>query len=73
VCFWAPSEKIFTNIVMQGKKQHNTKNKGKLVHLGGRPAMSCVLLALDKFPSRPYASRKYMVMLGHTIMVGKLW
>jgi hypothetical protein len=50
------------------------------VQLGGRPAkphgrlaMSCGLPALDKFLSGPYASRKYVVMLGHTIMVGKLW
>jgi hypothetical protein len=50
------------------------------VHLGGcpakphgRPAMSCGLPALDKFPSGSYASRKYVVMLGHAVMVGKLW
>jgi hypothetical protein len=35
--------------------------------------MSCGLSALDKFPSGPYASRKYMVMLDHAVMVGKLW
>jgi hypothetical protein len=56
------------------------KRREKLVQLGGRPAkphgrlaMSCGLPALDKFLSGPYASRKYVVMLGHTIMVGKLW
>jgi hypothetical protein len=50
------------------------------MHLGGRPAkphgrsaMSCGLSALGKFPSDPYASRKYVVMLGHAVMVGKLW
>jgi hypothetical protein len=49
------------------------------MHLGGRPAkphgrsaMSCGLSALGKFPSDPYASRKYVVMLGHAVMVGKL-
>jgi hypothetical protein len=56
------------------------KSTGKLMHLGGRPAkphgrsaMSCGLPALDKFPRGPYASRKYVVMLGHTVMVNKLW
>jgi hypothetical protein len=51
-----------------------------MVQLGGRPAkphgrpvMSCGLLALDKFPSGLYTSRKYVLMLGHTVMVGKLW
>jgi hypothetical protein len=56
------------------------KSRGKLAHLGGclakphgRPAMSCGLPALDKFLCGPYASRMYVVMLGHAIMVGKLW
>jgi hypothetical protein len=56
------------------------KGREKLAHLGGRPAklhgwsaMSCGLSALDKFLSGPYASRKYVVMLSHTVMVGKLW
>jgi hypothetical protein len=56
------------------------KRRGKLAHLGGRlakphgqPAMSCGLPALVKFPCGPYVSRKYVVMLSHTIMVGKLW
>jgi hypothetical protein len=56
------------------------KSRGKLVHLGGRlakphggSAMSCGLPALDKFLSGLYASRKYMVMLGHAVMIGKLW
>jgi hypothetical protein len=56
------------------------KSRGKLAHLGGRPAkphgrpaMSCGLQALDKFLSDPYTSRKYVVMLGHAIMLGKLW
>jgi hypothetical protein len=56
------------------------KSRGKLVHLGGRPAkphgqpaMSYGLPALDKFLSDPYASRKYVVMLGHAVMVDKLW
>jgi hypothetical protein len=35
--------------------------------------MSCGLPALDKFSSGPYASRKYVVMLGHDVIVGKLW
>jgi hypothetical protein len=61
---------------MQGKKQSNAKSRGKLVHLGGHPAkpqgrprMSYDLLALDKFLSGLYAYGKYMVMLGHAIMV----
>jgi hypothetical protein len=29
VCFGAPSEKIFTNTMMQGKKQSNNKKKRK--------------------------------------------
>jgi hypothetical protein len=56
------------------------KSRGKLVQLGvrsakphGRPAMPCGLLTLDKFLSGFYASRKYVVMLGHAVMVGKLW
>jgi hypothetical protein len=56
------------------------KSIGKLVHLGGylakphgRPDMSCGLPALDKFSCGPYTSRKYVVMLGHAVMVGKLW
>jgi hypothetical protein len=56
------------------------KSRGKLVHLGGRPTkphgrppMSCGLMALDMFPSGPYASRKYVVMLVHALMLGKLW
>jgi hypothetical protein len=55
------------------------KNRGKLVHLNGRsakphgqPSMSCGLPALNKFLSDPYASRKYVVMLDHAVMVGKL-
>jgi hypothetical protein len=34
--------------------------------------MSCELPALGIFPCGPYTSRKYVVMLGHTVMVGKL-
>jgi hypothetical protein len=56
------------------------KGRGKLVHLGGRPAkphgrpaMSFGLPALDKFPSGTYASRKYMVMLAHAVVVGMSW
>jgi hypothetical protein len=56
------------------------KSRGKLAHLGvrqakphGRPAMSCGLPALDNFLSGPYTSRKYVVMLSHVVMVGKLW
>jgi hypothetical protein len=49
------------------------KSRGKLAHLGGRPTMSCGLSTLDKFLSDPYASRKYVVMFDHTVMVGKLW
>jgi hypothetical protein len=50
-----------------------------LVHLGGRPpkphgrpAMSRGLPTLNKFLSDHYTSRKYVVMLGYAIMVGKL-
>jgi hypothetical protein len=49
------------------------KSKGKLAHLGGRPTMYCGLSALDKFSSGPYTSRQYVVVLGHAVMVGKLW
>jgi hypothetical protein len=52
------------------------KRRGKLVHLGnrptkphGQPAMSCGLPALEKFLSGPYASRKYVVMLDHAVVV----
>jgi hypothetical protein len=55
------------------------KSRGKLAHLGGRPtkphgrpAMSCGLLALDKFLSGPNASIKYVVMLSLPVMVSKL-
>jgi hypothetical protein len=71
VCFWSPSETIFTNTVMQGKKQSNAKKQREIGAL--RPAMSCGLPAVDKFPCGPYTSRKYVVMLGHIVMVGKLW
>jgi hypothetical protein len=56
------------------------KSRGKLVHLGSRPAkphgrlaMSCGLLALVKFLSGPHNSTKYVVVLGLAVMVGKLW
>jgi hypothetical protein len=55
------------------------KKGGKLAQLGGRLAkphgqssMSYGLLSLDKFPCGPYTSRKYVVMLSHAVMVGKL-
>jgi hypothetical protein len=51
-----------------------------MLHLGGhlakphgRSGMSYGLPTLDEFLSGPYASRKYVVMLGHAVMVGKLW
>jgi hypothetical protein len=56
------------------------KSTWKLAHLGGCPTkphgrltMSSGLLALDKNPSGPYAYRKYVVMLGHAVMVCQLW
>jgi hypothetical protein len=56
------------------------KSRGKMVHLGGhlakphgRSGMSYGLPTLDEFLSGPHASRKYVVMLGHAVMVGKLW
>jgi hypothetical protein len=65
---------------MQGRNRAMPKGRGKLVHLGGcpakphdRPAMSFGLPLLDKFLSGPYTSRKYVVMLDHDVMVGKLW
>jgi hypothetical protein len=64
----------------RGRNRAVLKNRGKLGKFGGRPtklpgqpAMYCVLPALASFPSSPYTSRKYMVMLGHAVMVGKLW
>jgi hypothetical protein len=38
VCFQAPSEKIFTNNMMQGKKQSCDKQQRKMGEIGGRPA-----------------------------------
>jgi hypothetical protein len=40
----APSEKIFTNTMMQGKKQSCAKKQRKIGEIGGRPA---------KLPGRP--------------------
>jgi hypothetical protein len=72
--------KIFTNTVIQGKKQSNAKKKRKggtfrcppAKHYG-RLAMFCGLLALDKFQSGPYASRKCVVTLNYAVLVGKSW
>jgi hypothetical protein len=47
------------------------KRRGKVAHLGGRPAMFCGLPALDKFQSGPYASRKCVVTLDYVVLVGK--
>jgi hypothetical protein len=54
------------------------KQRGKVTHFGGCPAkhyarsaMFCGLLALDKFQSGPYASRKCVVTLDYTLLVGK--
>jgi hypothetical protein len=41
--------------------------------LPGRGARYCGLPALANFPPSPYTSRKYLVMLDHAVMVGKLW
>jgi hypothetical protein len=49
------------------------KRRGKVVHLGGQPAMFYGLLALDKFQSGPYASRKCVVTLDYTVLVSKSW
>jgi hypothetical protein len=56
------------------------KKRGKVTHLGGRPtkhygqpAIFCGLLALDKFQSGPYASRKYVVTLDYVVLVGMSW
>jgi hypothetical protein len=65
--------KSLLTLSCRGRNRAMPKSRGKLVHLGGRSAMSCDLLALDKFLSGPYTSRKYVVMLGHAVMVGKLW
>jgi hypothetical protein len=52
------------------------KSKGKLAHLGGRPAkphgrpaMSYGLPALVKFLCGPHNSTKYVVILGLAVMV----
>jgi hypothetical protein len=65
---------------MQGKKQSNAKKRGKVAHLGGRPAkhygrptMFCGLPALDKFQSGRYASRKCVVTLDYAVFIGKSW
>jgi hypothetical protein len=49
------------------------KSRGKLEHLGGRPAMSCGLPALVKFLCGPHNSTKYVVILVLGVMVRKLW
>jgi hypothetical protein len=56
------------------------KSRGKLTHLGGRPAKphgqpakSCGLPAQDKFLSGPHNSTKFVVILGLAVMVDKLW
>jgi hypothetical protein len=56
------------------------KKRGKVAHLGGRqakhygqPGMFCGLPVLDIFQSGPYASRKYVMMLDYTMLVGKSW
>jgi hypothetical protein len=50
-----------------------TKRRGKVTHLGGRPAMFCGLPALEKFQSGPYASRNCVVTLDYAVFVGKSW
>jgi hypothetical protein len=56
------------------------KKREKVVLFGGRStkhygrsALFCGLLALDKFQSDPYASRKCVVTLDYAILVGKSW
>jgi hypothetical protein len=49
------------------------KRRGKVMHVGGGPAMFCGLSALDKFQSGPYASRKCVVTLNYAVLVGKSW
>jgi hypothetical protein len=81
VCFWAPSEKIFNNIVMQGKKTEQCqKSKGKVAHLGGRltkshgrSAMSYGLPALVKVLCGRHSSRKCVVTVDCTTLVDKSW
>jgi hypothetical protein len=70
-------KKIFTNTLIQGKKQSNTKKQRKIGALRCRPAkphgqltMSCCLPALVKFLSGPHNSTKYVVMLGLAVIVG---
>jgi hypothetical protein len=54
------------------------KRRRKVAHLGGRlakhygrPALFCGLLALDKFQSGPYTSRKCVVTLDYAVLVSK--
>jgi hypothetical protein len=54
------------------------KRRGKVAHLGGHPtkhygqsAMFCGLLALDKFQSGSYSSKKCVVILNYAVLVGK--
>jgi hypothetical protein len=56
------------------------KQRGKVVHFGGRPAkhygrpaMFYGLPALDKFQSDPYASKKCVVTQDYAVLVGKSW
>jgi hypothetical protein len=65
-------------LLCRGRNRAMPKRRGKVVHLGGRPAkhygrpaMFYGLLALDKFQSGPYASGKCVVTLNYAILVGK--
>jgi hypothetical protein len=46
---------------------------GRLAKHYGRAAMFYGIPTLDKFGSGPYASRKCVVTLDYTVLVGKSW
>jgi hypothetical protein len=52
VCFWVPSEKIFTNTVMQGKKQSNAKKNRKSGTFRWLPDRPCFMA------SQPWTNSK---------------
>jgi hypothetical protein len=80
VCFWVPSEKIFTNTMMQGKKHSNAKMKRKSGAFRRPPGQTLWLAGHILWPSDPrqiqkcpYASRKCMVTLDYAVLVSKSW
>jgi hypothetical protein len=53
VWFWTPTEKIFTNTMMQGKKQSNAKKQRKIGALRWPPGQTSWLAGHDLWPPSP--------------------